>query len=195
MALGNSTMSSCRTYFSRSLCFSLVSRGCTYPGYMNNPPPILPFFIPFRAMTNRDYGNLLVGGKTMAQSFLANAGDQCENSAQLLDRQHLGCTRLSGAQGQLLVSAPLLDQLIPIGLDPCRCCCGLHGSERHHQLEGCIAAHHGMTLTILRSLQSIIWCCAGRSCRAGCANKHHWSGQLEARLTHMAELWTRWERL
>jgi hypothetical protein len=35
--------------------------------------PTLPFFIPFRALTNREYGNLLVAGKTMAQSFAANA--------------------------------------------------------------------------------------------------------------------------
>jgi hypothetical protein len=33
----------------------------------------LPFFIPFRALTSERYGNLLVAGKTMAQSFLANA--------------------------------------------------------------------------------------------------------------------------
>ena len=32
-----------------------------------------PFCIPFRALTNERYGNLLVAGKTMAQSFLANA--------------------------------------------------------------------------------------------------------------------------
>jgi hypothetical protein len=33
----------------------------------------LPFFIPFRALTNRSFDNMLVAGKTMAQSFHANA--------------------------------------------------------------------------------------------------------------------------
>ena len=42
--------------------------------YFNENHPILPYFVPFRAMTNRDFGNLIVAGKTMAQSFLANSG-------------------------------------------------------------------------------------------------------------------------
>jgi len=48
---------------------------CTYPEYMLNMSKyqVLPYFIPFRAMTNKDIGNMLVAGKTMAQSFLANA--------------------------------------------------------------------------------------------------------------------------
>ncbi len=33
----------------------------------------MPFYIPFCALTNRAYGNLLVAGKTMAQSFMANS--------------------------------------------------------------------------------------------------------------------------
>lgn len=33
----------------------------------------LPFYLPLRALTNRDFDNLLVAGKTMAQTFLANA--------------------------------------------------------------------------------------------------------------------------
>ncbi len=33
----------------------------------------LPFYLPFRALTNDRYGNLLVAGKTMAQTFLANS--------------------------------------------------------------------------------------------------------------------------
>ncbi|NJD19077.1 MAG: FAD-dependent oxidoreductase, partial [Gemmatimonadetes bacterium] len=32
----------------------------------------LPYFIPFRALTNRDVPNLLVAGRTMAQSWVAN---------------------------------------------------------------------------------------------------------------------------
>jgi len=45
---------------------------CSYPGYMG-PNAVKPFFIPFRALTNRDYDNFLVAGKTMAQTFHANA--------------------------------------------------------------------------------------------------------------------------
>ena len=46
---------------------------CTFPAYVNSGHETLPFCIPFRALTNERYGNLLVAGKTMAQSFLANA--------------------------------------------------------------------------------------------------------------------------
>ncbi len=46
---------------------------CTMPRYVNAGHETLPFCIPFRALTNERYGNLLVAGKTMAQSFLANA--------------------------------------------------------------------------------------------------------------------------
>lgn len=35
--------------------------------------PIKPFYIPFRALTSQSFGNLLVAGKTMAQTFHANA--------------------------------------------------------------------------------------------------------------------------
>ncbi|KAL9643031.1 hypothetical protein ABK040_010722 [Willaertia magna] len=50
-----------------------VLYGCKYPSYMLQHYKTLPFFIPFRAMTNRDIPNLLVTGKTLAQSFLTNA--------------------------------------------------------------------------------------------------------------------------
>ena len=46
---------------------------CTYPPYMKESYPILPYYIPLRAMTNRDIDNLIVIGKTMAQSFLVNS--------------------------------------------------------------------------------------------------------------------------
>lgn len=45
---------------------------CKLPAYMNRADT-LPFFIPFRALTNKSFDNLLVAGKTMAQSFHANA--------------------------------------------------------------------------------------------------------------------------
>lgn len=47
--------------------------GCTMPPYVVAAHDTLPFCIPFRALTHRDLGNLLVAGKTMAQSFLANS--------------------------------------------------------------------------------------------------------------------------
>jgi hypothetical protein len=45
---------------------------CKLPEYMNKSMT-LPFYIPFRALTNKAFDNLLVAGKTMAQSFHANA--------------------------------------------------------------------------------------------------------------------------
>jgi hypothetical protein len=47
--------------------------GCTMPAYVVAAHDTLPFCIPFRALTHRELGNLLVAGKTMAQSFLANS--------------------------------------------------------------------------------------------------------------------------
>jgi hypothetical protein len=47
-------------------------RGCRYPAHVKEYD-VLPFYVPFRALTNESYGNLLVAGKTMAQSFMANA--------------------------------------------------------------------------------------------------------------------------
>ncbi len=46
---------------------------CIYPSFAEHPGDTLPFYIPFRALTNRKYGNLLVAGKTMAQTFVANS--------------------------------------------------------------------------------------------------------------------------
>jgi hypothetical protein len=46
---------------------------CDYPRYIYGGHETLPFCIPFRSLTNEKYGNLLVAGKTMAQSFLANS--------------------------------------------------------------------------------------------------------------------------
>eukprot|EP01119_Soliformovum_irregulare_P006441 TRINITY_DN1844_c0_g1_i2.p1 TRINITY_DN1844_c0_g1~~TRINITY_DN1844_c0_g1_i2.p1 ORF type:complete len:338 (+),score=88.90 TRINITY_DN1844_c0_g1_i2:717-1730(+) len=49
---------------------------CIYPLYMKKRYGVLPYFIPLRAMTNRDYDNLVLAGKTMAQSFLVNAASR-----------------------------------------------------------------------------------------------------------------------
>eukprot|EP00823_Brevimastigomonas_motovehiculus_P005320 TRINITY_DN3900_c0_g1_i1.p1 TRINITY_DN3900_c0_g1~~TRINITY_DN3900_c0_g1_i1.p1 ORF type:complete len:570 (-),score=103.21 TRINITY_DN3900_c0_g1_i1:113-1822(-) len=46
---------------------------CVLPAYMLQYYPVLPYFIPFRALTNRDISNLLMSGKTIAQSFLTNS--------------------------------------------------------------------------------------------------------------------------
>jgi len=48
-------------------------QGCTYPPHVFQYYPIVPFFVPLRALTNKAVGNLLVAGKTIAQSFLANS--------------------------------------------------------------------------------------------------------------------------
>lgn len=47
--------------------------GCTLPQYLTEAHDTLPFCIPFRALTHRELENMLVAGKTMAQSFLANS--------------------------------------------------------------------------------------------------------------------------
>jgi hypothetical protein len=46
---------------------------CNYPSYIRQNYSVLPYYIPLRAMTNRDIDNLIVIGKTMAQTFLVNA--------------------------------------------------------------------------------------------------------------------------
>ena len=46
---------------------------CSYPSYVNMDYPVLPYYIPLRAMTNRDIDNMIPIGKTMAQSFLVNS--------------------------------------------------------------------------------------------------------------------------
>jgi hypothetical protein len=47
---------------------------CPYPSYIQKRfYPVLPYYVPLRAMTNRDIDNLIPIGKTMAQTFLANA--------------------------------------------------------------------------------------------------------------------------
>lgn len=47
--------------------------GCRYPIDVMVDQPTLPFYIPYRALTNRQYNNLLAAGKTMAQTFLTNS--------------------------------------------------------------------------------------------------------------------------
>ena len=46
---------------------------CTYPSYIDAGSPVLPYYIPFRALTIDGAPNMLVAGKLMATSFFANA--------------------------------------------------------------------------------------------------------------------------
>jgi hypothetical protein len=47
---------------------------CAYPDYITCcNHPVKPYYIPFRALTSSEVDNMLVPGKGMAQSFLANA--------------------------------------------------------------------------------------------------------------------------
>jgi len=46
---------------------------CEFPEPALRGAYTLPFFIPFRALTSESFDNLLVAGKTMSQSFMANA--------------------------------------------------------------------------------------------------------------------------
>ena len=50
-------------------------KSCSYPDYVNHVDDsnVLPFYIPFRALTNKDMTNLVVAGKAIAQSFLTNS--------------------------------------------------------------------------------------------------------------------------
>ena len=52
-------------------------QNCPRRDYLNNHET-LPFFIPFRALTNKKIPNLLVAGKTMAQTFHANAATRLQ---------------------------------------------------------------------------------------------------------------------
>lgn len=47
--------------------------GCSYPAAEAADEPTLPYYIPYRALTNERYNNLMVAGKTMAQTFVANS--------------------------------------------------------------------------------------------------------------------------
>ena len=44
-----------------------------YPEYLLHQFPLKPYYVPFRALTNAKLSNILTPGKSMAQSFLANA--------------------------------------------------------------------------------------------------------------------------
>ena len=47
--------------------------GCKYPEHVHVNHPTMPFYLPLRALTNDGFANLMVAGKTMAQTFVANS--------------------------------------------------------------------------------------------------------------------------
>lgn len=51
----------------------MIKAVCPYPSYIVAGNPVLPYFIPFRALTVDKAPNLLVAGKNMATSFFAGA--------------------------------------------------------------------------------------------------------------------------
>lgn len=55
-------------------CHRMIDGTCPYPDYFTAGSPVKPYYLPFRALTSADSPNLLVAGKSMAQSFWANAG-------------------------------------------------------------------------------------------------------------------------
>lgn len=92
-------------------------KSCSYPNHVYGKTETLPFYIPLRALTNRDVINLLVAGKTMAQSFMANAatrlhpiefstGTAAGVAAAMMVDLHLVSTR------QLFAHLPQLQQKI-----------------------------------------------------------------------------------
>jgi hypothetical protein len=52
-----------------------------YPTYIISTPNVIkPYYIPFRALTSEKTSNVLFSGKSMAQTFLANAGTRLHPS-------------------------------------------------------------------------------------------------------------------
>lgn len=54
--------------------------GCSYPAARHADSHTLPYYIPYRALTNCDFDNLLVAGKTMAQTFMTNSATRLHPS-------------------------------------------------------------------------------------------------------------------
>jgi len=84
--------------------------GCTYPAYVTVGYSVLPYYIPLRALTNRDYGNLLVSGKTMAQTFLVNAASRL-HPIEWSSGTAAGAVAAFMAKNQLTSSQVLYDYL------------------------------------------------------------------------------------
>lgn len=82
---------------------------CTYPSYVYQFYPILPYYIPLRAMSNRDIDNLFVIGKTMAQSFLVNSATRL-HPVEFSAGQALGVTSAYAVLMQLQNVSQLLQE-------------------------------------------------------------------------------------
>jgi hypothetical protein len=85
--------------------------GCAYPN-LGRADDVLPYFIPFRALTNATYDNLLVAGKTMAQTFNASratrvhpvewaSGTAAGTAAAMMARSVLGTPEVLARIGEL----------------------------------------------------------------------------------------------
>ena len=76
----------------------MVASICPLPAYFDAPHhDVLPYFLPARALTHADAPNLLVAGKSMAQSFWANA-------ATRLHPEEWGTGVAAGAAASLMVA-------------------------------------------------------------------------------------------
>ncbi|CAF2856831.1 unnamed protein product [Rotaria sp. Silwood2] len=82
---------------------------CTYPSYMHESYPILPYYIPLRAMTNRDIDNLIVIGKTMAQTFLVNSATRL-HPVEFSIGQAAGIVGIYAVQNNLESVAKMLEE-------------------------------------------------------------------------------------
>jgi hypothetical protein len=82
---------------------------CPYPSYIKGYYPVLPYYIPLRAMTNRDIDNLITIGKTMAQSFLVNSAVRL-HPVEFSIRQAAGVVGAYAAQNKLQSVAEMLKE-------------------------------------------------------------------------------------
>jgi len=96
--------------------------GCTMPAYLTAAHDTLPFCIPFRALTHGQLDNLLVAGKTMAQSFLANSATRLHpiewstGTAAGVAAAHMAKARLTSRQAfeSIAEIQPLVREQTPI---------------------------------------------------------------------------------
>jgi len=100
---------------------------CTYPAFMHPymqgaGDKVLPYFIPFRALTNKKYFNLLVAGKTMAQSFLTNSATRlhpvewCSGTAAGVAAAYIAANKITTQDAFLQIQKlqPLIEKYTPL---------------------------------------------------------------------------------
>ncbi|KAK6169236.1 hypothetical protein SNE40_020321 [Patella caerulea] len=81
---------------------------CKWPRYTDDKS-ILPFHIPFRALTNQDFDNLLVAGKSMAQTEAGNAPSRM-HPTEFLTGEAAGTASIMMLEQQL-TTRQLYDQI------------------------------------------------------------------------------------